>query len=97
MPVAQTLLGEIDNYIGQSGAGYSRWYVGITSDINERLFGYHQVPHHHWWIYRRADNHHDARAIEAAFLEAGCRGGSGGGDYTAVYVYAYLVTAQTVE
>jgi hypothetical protein len=28
---------------------------------------------------------------------AGYQGGGGGGDHTAVYIYAYVVTAQTVE
>ncbi len=76
----------------------SVWYVGITADIEQRLFGYHKVPRkNHWFIYRKALTHHSARNIESKYHEAGCRGSHGGGDDTSVYVYAYVISPQTVE
>ena len=97
---AQTinLSGEIDTYIQRSGVRNSGWYVGITSDVEERLFGYHQVPRQNsWWIYRRCPNATEARELEAAYHRAGCKGAGGGGDNDAVYIYAYVITSTTVE
>jgi hypothetical protein len=94
----QSVISEIDAHMGKSNIVNSGWYVGITSDIEERLFGAHQVPRkNHWFIYRRANNAAEARAIEAAYHKVGCKGCTGGGDHTAVYVYAYVITAKTVE
>jgi hypothetical protein len=89
---------EIDAHMQKSGTVNSGWYVGITSDVEQRLFGDHNVPkENHWFIYRRAINSDTARAIESAYLRAGCKGGGGGGDHTATYVYAYVITSVTVE
>jgi hypothetical protein len=92
------IIGEIDAHMQKSGIVNSGWYVGITSDVEDRLFGYHQVPkQNHWFIYCRAINSDEARAIETAYHRAGCKGDSGGGDRTATYVYAYVITQITVE
>jgi hypothetical protein len=95
---SNSIISEIDAHMGKSGIANRAWNVGITSDVEERLFGYHQVPkQNHWFIYRRAINSEQARAIEAAYHRAGCKGGGGGGDRTATYVYAYAITQITVE
>ena len=95
---SSSIIAEIDAHMQKSGIPNSSWYVGVTSNIEERLFGFHQVPRKdHWYIYRRAINGDEARAIEAAYHRAGCKGSGGGGDYTAVFVYAYVITSQTVE
>ena len=95
---ARSIITEIDAHMLKSGIANSGWYVGITSDIDERLFGSHQVPRaNHWFIYRRALNANQARAIEDAYHKANCKGAGGGGDHLSVYVYAYAITAQTVE
>ncbi|HEV3192979.1 MAG TPA: hypothetical protein VGY54_20875 [Polyangiaceae bacterium] len=94
----QSIIGEINAHMQQAGLPNSSWYVGITSDIGERLFGYHKVPRqNHWYIYRQAANHIAARNIEAAYHRAGCKGSGGGGDHTAVLVYAYVITSTTIE
>ncbi len=94
----QSIIQEIDTHMVKSQVNSAGWYVGITSDIEQRLFGYHQVPRqNHWFIYRRAFNDTDARNIEAAYHKAGCKGAGGGGDSTTVYVYAYVITKQTVQ
>ena len=94
----QSIISEIDAHMKLSGFTNPNWYVGITSDINERLFGSHNVPRKdHWYIFRRANSDTDARNIESAYHRAGCKGSGGGGEHTTVYVYAYVITTQTVE
>ena len=91
-------MSEFNSHMMRSGCPNSNWYVGITSNINDRLFGDHRVPRSgHWYIFRRAYSDAQARAIEKAYHDAGCQGSEGGGDSSAVFVYAYVVTAETVE
>jgi hypothetical protein len=93
-----TIIAEINAHMKLSGYPNSSWNVGITSDVEQRLFGYHRVPkQNHWFIYRRANDSEEARAIEAAYHRAGCKGGCGGGDHTATHVYAYVIKPNTVE
>jgi hypothetical protein len=93
-----SLSSEIDAWMLKSGILNGGWYVGVTSDIEERLFGYHQVPReNHSWIHRRCLNAAEARALEAAYHKAGCKGAGGGGGSNSVYIYAYVITATTVE
>jgi hypothetical protein len=95
---SNTISGEIDAHMSSSGFPNKDWYVGVTSDINERLFGFHRVPRkEHWFIYRRCVNAASARALETAYHKAGCKGSTGGGDDSCVYIYAYLITQTTVE
>jgi hypothetical protein len=96
--VASTIISEINAYMGKFGTANSGWYVGITSDVEERLFGYHQVSKQNGtWIYRYASDSAEAREIEAAYHTAGCKGAGGGGDDAATCVYAYVITRTTVE
>lgn len=79
---------------------YNQFYIGITEDVEERLFGYHRVQRtNHWWIYRFADNEEIAREVEKYYLNLGMRGGSGGGtgNGDALCVYCYVITNYTVE
>ncbi len=93
---AQQAYDEIVAHIGTQKGLYSSWYCGITSDIKNRLFGFHKVPEkEHWFIYRECENDEAARAAEKALHDLGCDGGLGGGDHTTVYVYAYLKTSVT--
>jgi len=88
---AQQVLDEIVAHIKKQGGAYSRWYCGIASDWENRLFNEHQVPReNYWWIALQCYTNGDARAVEKALLGLGCDGGIGGGDQTTVYVYAYL-------
>ena len=73
-----------------------RWYVGITANPRNRLFNDHGVDEHNGaWIFRQASSAAAAREVEMAYVEAGHAGGPGGGDDTAVFVYAYLITNET--
>jgi hypothetical protein len=89
---------EIDAHMRKSGIPNSSWYVGVTSDIQERLFGFHKVPRqNHWFIYRRCENAAAARLLEAAYHRAGCKGSTGGGTGDCAFVYAYVITLNTCE
>jgi hypothetical protein len=93
-----TIITEIDAHMKASGLPNNRWNVGITSDVENRLFGDHRVhKQNDCWIYRTALTSAQARAIEAAYHKAGCKGSGGGGNETAKIVYAYAITATTVE
>ena len=93
---AQEIYNEITAHIKSSPNGASDWYAGITQDVDQRLFGAHNVPRKGaWYIYRVCLTSNDARRVEEALINWGCDGGNGGGDSDAVYVYAYLKTAGT--
>jgi len=92
------IMGEINEHMRRSGVPNSGWYVGITSDTDDRLFGFHRVRKtNHWYIARQCKNSTEARSIEAAYHRAGCKGGTGGGDNNSMIVYAYVITDYTVE
>lgn len=84
----QNIIKDIEEYVGKSN--YSGWYVGITNDIDRRLFGEHNVDREKdYWIYRTANSKAIAQEIEEYFLDKGMDGDTGGGsdDTTKVYVY----------
>src|SRR5262249_28192167 len=98
MHTAHAIVTGIDKHIRQIGTAYPGWYVGITSDIEDRLFEFHRVRRQGGrWIWLKALHSGHARDAEAAFHEAGCKGAGGGGDHTTVFVYAYPITPGTVE
>ena len=90
---------EIDNHLSVSGKRYySDFYIGITKNIEQRLFRDHNVPRQNsWWIYCIAESDEIARMVENHYLQLGMRGGSGGGDDGSCFVYCYAVTPTTVE
>ncbi len=88
---------EIVAHIQKQGGAYSTWYCGIASDWVSRLFDEHKVPRkeNYWYIARQCHNDNDARAVESALVTLGCDGGTGGGDQTSIFVYAYLKGTMT--
>lgn len=90
---------DVKAYIQKNGGAYSDWYVGIASDPKERLFTDHNVSEKNGaWIYREAESPSAAREAEEYFVKTlGTDGGSGGGDYSTKYVYAYKKTPSTTE
>ncbi len=87
--VAQ-IIKEIDDHIRESGGGYSGWYVGIASDPRDRLFNDHNVnKDKDAWVYRDCGSEAAARKVEKYFLDRGYDGGTGGGDISTTYAYAY--------
>lgn len=95
----ETIKSEIKAHIQTCGGGYSDWYVGIASDPKQRLFTDHNVDEKNGaWIYREAENSTAAREVEEYFINTlSTDGGSGGGDYSTKYVYAYKKTSYTKE
>ncbi len=92
----QLIINDISNYMAKNGGQYRDWYVGITSDVKQRLFIDHGVYENgQGWIFREADSNQAARDIEKYFLGLGCDGGSGGGDYTSRIVYSYKKSGYT--
>ena len=77
---------------------YSNFYVGITNDVERRLFNEHNVSKQRgWWIYRAADSKAIAQEVEEYFLDKGMEGDTGGGTEDSVYVYCDEITSYTVE
>lgn len=92
----QKAISDIENYMGQVGGYYRDWYVGIASDVRQRLFADHGVREKgDYWIFRDCGTDTAARDAEDYFLRKGCDGGPGGGDYTTKYVYAYRKAPHT--
>ena len=84
----------IGSYIKEHGGDYPKWYCGIATDPEERLYEEHNV--HRWGIriHRDAGSESAAREVEKHFLAKGCKGGTGGGK-NPHYVYAYKITSTT--
>ncbi len=77
---------------------FSGWYVGITDDVERRLFGEHKVQRDvdaGFYIYRDGDDHENARRAEESLIAVGLVGGTGGGDEDSVFVYAYKKNEHT--
>ena len=53
---AKQIIADIDAHLQKSSAKhYQDFYIGITKDIDDRLFDFHQIPKKgHWYIYREA-------------------------------------------
>ena len=80
------------------GNNFSKFYIGITNDIERRLFGEHNVPRNgHWRIHREAINKDHAQAVEEYFLKKGMKGDTGGGFEDSVWVYCYKISSYTIE
>jgi hypothetical protein len=95
----ETIVNEMQEHLTKSGKRhYSDFYVGITNDVERRMFKEHNVPKENaWWIYRTAENSDIAREVEDHFLRKGMRGNDGGGNDTSSIVYCYAVSPTTAE
>ena len=92
----QKIITDINAYMRRYRGTNADWYIGIASNVKQRLFNDHSVSEKtDAWIYRQAISTAAAREVEKAYLDAGCDGGTGGGDDNTIYVYAYLKTPNT--
>lgn len=83
-------------HIREEEGPYPEWYCGVTSDSESRPFNDHGVSRAaDSWITGQCRDATGARNVERALLKLGCRGDTGGGDATAVYVYAYRMSSRT--
>lgn len=96
---ALEIISDVENHLTYSKKQfYSDFYIGITNDIDRRLFSEHNVDKDHsWWIYRTAINKAAAQAVEKHFLNKGMKGNTGGGADDTIYVYCYEITNTTNE
>ena len=87
---------EIVAYIEKQNEPASKWYCGIASNWQNRLFNEHCVPQKDYqYIVRQCEDSFDARNTEAALHKLGCNSAPEGGDGENVYVYAYLEGSMT--
>lgn len=69
-----SIIRDFEDYIDKYQLDYSEIYVGITNDVERRLFQEHQVPKdHYWWIYSPTDNNDIAKKVEQYFISKGCQ------------------------
>ena len=89
----------INEHLGNSlKQHWKDFYVGITDNVDERLFGFHKVPEEgYWFITCPADSEDIARDVEKHFLTKGMDGGTGGGDEDTTFVYCYEIGPNTRE
>lgn len=93
-----TILEELDSRIRRECVGkfYSDYYVGITNDVQRRVFTEHRVDNECHW-YRKCSSKQIAETIEQKFLDKGMMGSYGGGNTDSVYIYVYRITPSTME
>lgn len=96
---AREIISDVESHLACSKKMYySDFYIGITNDVDRRLFGEHNVDRKHsWWIYRTAIDKAAAQAVERHFLGKGMVGDTGGGTDDTIYVYCYEITNTTKE
>ena len=84
------------NYINTNGGLLHEWYVGITGNVEQRLFSDHAVDKQFGqWVHCTLSSSTDARNLEAHMLRQGCKGDVGGGDDNANIMYCYKITTKT--
>lgn len=78
----EEIIDTIETHRREYGRIYAgKLYVGITNDVDRRLFGFHRVPRvNHWWVYCPADDVQTARRAEKHYLKNGMQGGDGEGE-----------------
>ncbi len=94
------IINEITDHLvkGCGGGYFSDYYVGITKDVQQRLFGEHNVPRKGYcYIFRKTYSEDVARQIERYFLDKGMKGGGGGGDGQSVFVYVYKIVNEITK
>lgn len=95
----EQIIADIDAHLQKSDKKYySDFYIGITNDIERRLFTEHNVSRTDaWWIFREATNKTTAQEVEEYYLENGMKGDTGGGTEDSTFVYCYEITNKTKE
>lgn len=95
----EEIIKDIDNHLQKSGKQYySDFYVGITNDVERRLFEEHNVNRETmWWIYRTANSKAVAQEIEAYYIAKGMQGHGGGCADDSQIVYCYAIGPTTYD
>ena len=97
--IASEIINDINCHLSKSSKQYySVFYIGITNDIDRRLFGEHNGDKENaWGIWREATDKEAAQEVEEYFLAKGMKGDTGGGNDKTTYVYCYEITNNTIE
>ena len=97
--IKKEIIADFDAHLRKSKKEYwVDYYVGITNDIERRLFTEHNVSRENaWWIYREAVDKATAQSVEEYYLDKGMKGDTGGGTDDSVFVYCYEITSSTKE
>ena len=95
----EQIISGIVKYVTGHGGDFRNWYVGITEDLDRRLFEEHNVSERRdQWIACEAASNKIARYAEGCLIQLyNMRGGEGGGHFRSRSVYAYRVEEYTVE
>ena len=89
-----SIISDFEKYVGTDN--YSDWYVGITNDIDRRLFNEHKVDKKQdKWIHSPADSKDVAQEVEEYFLNKGMDGDTGGGNDDTTHAYAFRKNSHT--
>lgn len=75
---------------------YSRWYCGITGNIDDNINRHNQKIKRYkngslMYYYVECNSVNISRQVEKFFLDKGCQGDTGGGNEASVYVYVYRI------
>jgi len=94
----QQAIQNTEAYIAKNGGLYSQWYAGVASKPEDRLFSDHNVTRNGGaWSYADLGTDTAARKVEDYFLNKGCKGAPGGGDWSSHFFYVYQITNSTRE
>ena len=95
------IITDINDHLAKSNKqSYSDFYIGITNDINRRLFWEHNVPKNgHRYITCPAGNETTARYVEDYYLKKWMKWWSWwwNWNWDAIYVYCYEISSNTNE
>jgi hypothetical protein len=92
-------VGKFSAYIKKHGGGPKDWYVGITSDPDDRLFKEHKVQiNSPEYIYDNAGTEENASAVKEYLIGSlGTLGFTGSGNQSEIWIYAYKIGSATVQ
>lgn len=95
----EEIIAAVKNYFDLNVySDYSDYYVGITNDVDRRLFSEHNVSKKEdCWIWCPANNKAVAQNVEEYFLDLGMEGDTGGGTEESKIVYSYKITSSSIE
>lgn len=95
----ENIIKAFDEHLQKSGRRfYSEFYVGITDNVQRRLFQEHNVNQDTmWWIYSTAESKEIAAEIEQYYLDKGMKGHPGGGNDSSTKVYCYAIGPTTYD
>lgn len=92
-----SIVAEIMEAIAKIPSTYhSDFYVGITNDIDRRLYE-HNIDKKDCLRIMEAINKDEAEMAEATLIHSGLQGHQGGGTYDTNIVYCYQITKDTKQ